>query len=38
MFGCETYDIAPDLITIAKGLTSAYVPMSACLVASKSSR
>jgi len=32
MFGSETYDIAPDLITIAKGLTSAYVPMSACLV------
>jgi len=35
MFGCETYDIAPDLITIAKGLTSAYVPMSACLVGEK---
>ncbi|MEA2782568.1 MAG: L-2,4-diaminobutyrate transaminase [Rhodospirillaceae bacterium] len=32
MFGCETYGIEPDLITIAKGLTSAYVPMSACLV------
>ena len=32
MFGCETYGITPDLITIAKGLTSAYVPMSACLV------
>jgi L-2,4-diaminobutyrate transaminase len=30
MFGCETYGIEPDLITIAKGLTSAYVPMSAC--------
>jgi len=32
MFGSETYAIAPDLITVAKGLTSAYVPMSACLV------
>ena len=32
MFGCETYGIEPDLITVAKGLTSAYVPMSACLI------
>jgi len=31
-FGCHRYDIEPDLITIAKGLTSAYVPMSGCLV------
>ena len=29
MFGCETYGIEPDLITLAKGLTSAYVPLSA---------
>jgi len=32
MFGCQTYEIEPDLMTLAKGLTSAYVPMSACLV------
>jgi L-2,4-diaminobutyrate transaminase len=31
-FGCRLYGIEPDLITIAKGLTSAYVPMSAALV------
>jgi L-2,4-diaminobutyrate transaminase len=35
MFGCETYGIEPDLITIAKGLTSAYVPMSACMVSER---
>ena len=32
MFGCETYGIEPDLVTLAKGLTSAYVPLSACVV------
>jgi len=31
-FGSQRYGIRPDLITIAKGLTSGYVPMSACLV------
>jgi L-2,4-diaminobutyrate transaminase len=35
MFGCETYGIEPDLITIAKGLTSAYVSMSACLISER---
>ncbi len=35
MFGSETYGIEPDLITVAKGLTSAYVPMSACLVSER---
>jgi L-2,4-diaminobutyrate transaminase len=35
MFGCNIYDIEPDLITVAKGLTSAYVPMSACLVSER---
>lgn len=28
-FGCETYDIRPDLITMAKQLTGAMFPMSA---------
>jgi L-2,4-diaminobutyrate transaminase len=35
MFGSDLYEIAPDLITLAKGLTSAYVPMSACLVSER---
>ncbi|MGH2899637.1 MAG: aspartate aminotransferase family protein, partial [Solirubrobacteraceae bacterium] len=33
MFGCERYDYVPDIITTAKGLTSAYVPMGAMIVA-----
>jgi L-2,4-diaminobutyrate transaminase len=32
MFGSQLYDIQPDLITIAKGLTSAYAPLSGVLV------
>ena len=32
MFGSEFYGIEPDLITIAKGLTSAYAPLSGVLV------
>ncbi|MCB1754015.1 MAG: aspartate aminotransferase family protein [Gammaproteobacteria bacterium] len=31
-FGSHTYDIQPDLITIAKGLTSAYLPLSGVIV------
>jgi len=31
-FGSEVLNIQPDLITIAKGVTSAYVPLSACMV------
>ena len=31
-FGSDLYNIKPDIITIAKGLTSGYVPMSASLV------
>lgn len=31
-FGSHRYGIKPDLITAAKGLTSAYVPMSASLI------
>jgi adenosylmethionine-8-amino-7-oxononanoate aminotransferase len=30
-FGCERYDYLPDLITTAKGLTSAYAPMGAVI-------
>lgn len=32
MFGCETFGLTPDLITVAKGLTSAYFPLSGCIV------
>ncbi|WP_024302594.1 aspartate aminotransferase family protein [Pseudogulbenkiania sp. MAI-1] len=35
MFGCEKYGIEPDLITVAKGLTSAYAPLSAAIVGEK---
>ncbi|MAJ59757.1 MAG: aspartate aminotransferase family protein [bacterium TMED88] len=31
-FGSETYDIAPDVMTLAKGITSGYVPLSAVMV------
>ena len=34
-FGCHKYDIEPDLITVAKGITSGYVPMSAAIVGEK---
>ena len=34
-FGSTVYDIQPDLITVAKGLTSAYAPLSAVLVGDK---
>ena len=35
MFGSIYYDLEPDFITIAKGLTSAYAPMSGSLVSKK---
>jgi L-2,4-diaminobutyrate transaminase len=31
-FACEHYGIEPDLITIAKGMTSAYLPLSGVIV------
>ncbi|HWV84773.1 MAG TPA: aminotransferase [Capillimicrobium sp.] len=34
-FGSERLGIEPDLMTVAKGITSAYVPLSACLVSEK---
>ena len=33
MFGCQRFDYVPDIITTAKGLTSAYQPMGAMIVA-----
>ena len=35
MFGSEHYGLKPDLITIAKGLTSAYAPLSGSFVSDK---
>ena len=34
-WGSQTFKLEPDLITAAKGLTSGYFPMSACLVSPK---
>ncbi len=34
-FGCERYDYIPDMITTAKGLTSAYVPMGGLIVSDR---
>ena len=35
MFGSDHYGMKPDLITIAKGLTSAYTPLSGVIVGEK---
>jgi L-2,4-diaminobutyrate transaminase len=35
MFGSDHYGIAPDIITSAKGLTSAYAPLSASIIGDK---
>ena len=32
MFGSDHYDMQPDIITIAKGLTSAYAPLSGSII------
>jgi L-2,4-diaminobutyrate transaminase len=34
-FGCELYGIEPDLMTVAKGLTSAYAPLSGSIVSER---
>jgi L-2,4-diaminobutyrate transaminase len=31
-YGCDRFGLEPDLVTLAKGLTSAYFPMSAAIV------
>jgi L-2,4-diaminobutyrate transaminase len=35
MFGSDHYGMRPDLITVAKGLTSAYAPLSGVIVSDK---
>ncbi|RMF90289.1 MAG: aspartate aminotransferase family protein [Nitrospinota bacterium] len=32
MFACEHWNLEPDIMTVAKGLTSGYVPMGAAIV------
>ena len=32
MFGCEVWGVKPDIITMAKGITSGYLPLSATVV------
>jgi adenosylmethionine-8-amino-7-oxononanoate aminotransferase len=32
MFACEHWDVVPDIMTLSKGLTSGYLPMSATIV------
>jgi L-2,4-diaminobutyrate transaminase len=34
-WGSQRYDLAPDLMTLAKGLTSGYAPLSACLISER---
>lgn len=35
LFGCERWDVRPDIMTMAKGLTSGYVPMGAAVVSGR---
>jgi len=37
-FGCETFGIRPDLMTLAKGLSSGYLPISAVMVGERVAR
>lgn len=38
MFACEHWGVVPDMMTIAKGLTSAYLPLGAVLIKDKIAR
>ena len=35
MFACEHWDVQPDIITLAKGLTSGYLPLGACVASTQ---
>ncbi len=35
MFACEAEDVTPDLMTVAKGLTSGYAPLGALLISER---
>ncbi|MYH69510.1 MAG: aminotransferase class III-fold pyridoxal phosphate-dependent enzyme [Gammaproteobacteria bacterium] len=32
MFGCDTFDITPDIVVVAKALSSGYIPIGALLI------
>jgi putrescine aminotransferase len=34
-FGCETYDLEPDLLTFAKGVTNGYIPLGGVMVSDR---
>ncbi len=34
-FGCETFNIRPDIMTIAKGLSSGYMPISGSIISDR---
>src|SRR5215468_7802584 len=34
-FGCENWDVVPDILTVAKGINSGYVPLGAMVVNEK---
>src|SRR5690606_21210276 len=34
-FGSQVFGIEPDLVTLAKGLTSGYAPLSACVISER---
>jgi putrescine aminotransferase len=34
-FGCETYDLEPDLMTFAKAITNGYIPLGGVMVGNK---
>src|SRR6266511_2969296 len=34
-FGCQRYDYQPDIVTVAKALTSAYIPMGGMIVSDR---
>ena len=35
LFGCEHWGVVPDMMTMAKGITSGYLPLGACAVTPK---
>ncbi|MFH1566544.1 MAG: aminotransferase [Gemmatimonadota bacterium] len=35
LFGCQHWDVVPDIMTMAKGITSGYLPLGACAVTPK---
>jgi taurine---2-oxoglutarate transaminase len=34
-FGCDNWDVVPDIITLAKGINSGYVPLGAMVISEK---